>query len=85
MSELTERQKEIYDYIRERIAGGMPPTVREIGTQFGIRSPNGVLCHVDVLVKKGYITRDRFVSRGIRLVGQECCPTCGRDHEKGGE
>ena len=33
-SQLTERQKEIYEFIRERIEGrGFGPTVREIGEQ----------------------------------------------------
>lgn len=65
---LTRRQQEIYDYLVERIMKGLPPTVREIGSQFGIRSPNGVMCHLKALEKKGLITRDDHLSRAITLV-----------------
>src|SRR5262249_22882869 len=42
LSSLTERQKEIYHFIREKIESrGYGPTVREIGDGFGIQSPNG--------------------------------------------
>jgi repressor LexA len=65
----TERQREIYDFIRQSAAEwGYPPTVREIGEEFGIRSPNGVLCHLKALEKKGWIERDENVARGIRML-----------------
>lgn len=68
---LTERQEGIYEYIRGRILSGDPaPTVREIGEVFGIRSPNGVMCHLKALEKKGYIVRDEHLSRSIRLPGR---------------
>lgn len=68
---LTPRQEGIYEYIRGRILTGDPaPTVREIGENFGIRSPNGVMCHLKALEKKGYIVRDENLSRSIRLPGR---------------
>ena len=66
---LTKRQQEVYDFILERIrARGYGPTVREIGTEFDIRSPNGVMCHLVALVKKGLITREPNMSRAISVV-----------------
>ena len=68
---LTERQEEIYNYVRECILSGEPaPTVREIAAAFDIRSPNGVMCHLRALEKKGYIVRDENLSRSIRLPGR---------------
>src|SRR6266436_6042534 len=68
-SQLTERQKEIYDFIEEKIEGrGYGPTVREIGLAFGIKSPNGVMCHLKALEKKGLIIREGFSARAIQLV-----------------
>ena len=69
MSEsLTERQKEVYDMIRSLIMDrGYGPTVREIGEQFGIRSPNGVMCHLRALERKGLIRRSPNKSRAIEL------------------
>ncbi len=66
--ELTERQREIYDYIavtiRER---GYPPTIREIMEAFRIASTNGVRTTLAALEKKGHIRRRPMLSRGIEL------------------
>ncbi len=65
---LTKRQKEIYEFLKDKIMNrGYGPTVREIGSQFGIRSPNGVMCHLKALEKKGMITRESHMSRAIQL------------------
>jgi len=65
----TSRQMAIYEFIRDKIRSrGFGPTVREIGTAFKIRSPNGVVCHLKALERKGYITRGRNMSRAIELV-----------------
>jgi repressor LexA len=67
-SQLTERQREIYDFIREKIESrGYGPTVREIGQGFDIKSPNGVMCHLKALEKKGLIKREGFAARAIQL------------------
>jgi repressor LexA len=66
---LTERQREIYDFIRDKIESrGYGPTVREIGQGFDIRSPNGVMCHLKALEKKGLIKREGFSARAIQLI-----------------
>ncbi len=66
---LTPRQREIYFFIRSKIQGrGYGPTVREIGLQFLIKSPNGVMCHLKALQKKGLIHREPNMSRAIQLL-----------------
>jgi repressor LexA len=68
-SQLTDRQKEIYQFIRQKIEKrGYGPTVREIGEAFSIKSPNGVMCHLKALEKKGLITREEHAARAIQLV-----------------
>ncbi len=68
-STLTDRQREIYDFIREKIESrGYGPTVREIGLGFDIKSPNGVMCHLKALTTKGFILREGFSARAIQLV-----------------
>ncbi len=68
-SQLTDRQREIYDFIRDKIEGrGYGPTVREIGQGFDIKSPNGVMCHLKALEKKGLIKREGFSARAIQLI-----------------
>ena len=65
---LTPRQQEIYDFLHDKIMNrGYGPTVREIGAHFGIRSPNGVMCHLKALEEKGLITRESHMSRAIQL------------------
>lgn len=71
-SQLTPRQHEIYNFIRNKIEQrGYGPTVREIGTHFQIESPNGVMCHLKALVKKGLITRELKSARAIQLVDHQ--------------
>lgn len=67
-NQLTERQQKVYELIRRLILErGYGPTVREIGEQFGIKSPNGVMCHLRALEKKGLIRRSPNKSRAIEL------------------
>ncbi len=68
---LTKRQQDIYDFLKDKIMNrGYGPTVREIGTHFDISSPNGVMCHLRALEKKGLITRESHMSRAIQLTDQ---------------
>src|SRR5215218_3164970 len=70
-TELTTRQRDVFDFIREKITGrGYGPTVREIGDNFSISSPNGVMCHLKALQRKGLITREPNMSRAIQLLGE---------------
>jgi len=65
---LTEKQAGILAFIKSEIQGrGYPPTIREIGEEFGIRSTNGVRQVLLALEKKGYIKRRSQLSRGIEL------------------
>jgi repressor LexA len=102
-SQLTDRQREIYEFVRAKIHGheyapnvretirhlespldrekiekrGFPPTVRQIGQAFKISSPNGVMCHLKALEKKGLIAREGFSARGIQLVDDEHSAAAG--------
>lgn len=81
---LTKQQQTVYDFIREKIVSrGYGPTVREIGEFMNIKSPNGVMCHLRALERKGMISRTKNKSRAIeltesisRLVGA-CLPVNG--------
>lgn len=69
---LTERQREVLEFIRKTvIAKGYPPSIREIGQNFGIRSTNGVRGILQALERKGEIRRSPMLSRGIELVHPE--------------
>lgn len=67
--ELTDRQQEVLTFIEQfRNENGYPPTLRQIGKQFGISSTFGVKRHIDALVKKGYILVESNASRGITVL-----------------
>jgi repressor LexA len=79
---LTERQSMVFDFIRDRVQSlGYGPTVREIGEHFKISSPNGVMCHLRALEKKGLLHRvrkqDRAVARAIELAPEIVAETKG--------
>ncbi len=68
MNELTPRQEEILQLIREWTeTTGFPPTRAEIAQRFGFRSANAAEAHLKALAKKGALELLPGSSRGIRL------------------
>lgn len=70
MEYLTEKQREVFEYIK-RIIGerGVAPSVREIGQAVGLRSTSSVQYNLNALENAGYIVRDPNLKRTIRLTG----------------
>jgi repressor LexA len=69
MRELTARQQEILELIKQHIsATGFPPTRAEIADTLGFRSPNAAEEHLKALARKGVIELTSGASRGIRLM-----------------
>lgn len=65
----SELPQKILDFIRRFVAErGYPPSVRDIQEGVGISSTSVVKYNLNKLEKQGYITQDKKVSRGIRLV-----------------
>lgn len=66
---LTERQAEIFAYIvEELLRSGIQPSMREIAKQFGIRSPNAIMCHFHAIRRKGWIELSDTSNRSLRLL-----------------
>lgn len=73
-SPLTDRQRQVLDFVRRyRRRMGYGPSIREIGRALGIRSPNGVVCHLRVLARKGWIDR-RDSAEGRRAPARSIAP-----------
>ena len=73
---LTQRQRDILEFISSSIdQRGYPPTLREIGEHFGIRSTNGVSDHLKALEKKGFLAREDLKSRAMRPMGAGSGPS----------
>ena len=78
MRDLTRRQQEILDFILDSFRNdGFIPSVREICDFFGFASTNAVVCHLDALVKKGYIARRPGAARNIELAPDFLAPERG--------
>src|SRR5512132_365365 len=71
MKYLTERQRDILQFIRDfQKQRGVAPTHREICDHFGFSSYGTVYKHLSLLEKKGLIRRDWNQKRGVELVEQ---------------
>lgn len=69
MKDLTERQKDIFQFIKRNVNDkGYPPSVREIGNAVGLQSSSTVHGHLAKLENKGYIKRDPTKPRAIEIV-----------------
>lgn len=68
MKEMTNKQRDVYEFICQRIRSqGFPPTVREIGRNFEI-SVKGAYDHLKAIEKKGYIRCTSSKSRAIEVL-----------------
>jgi repressor LexA len=66
--DLTKKQEEVLEFIRERVReDGAPPTIREIGERFRFRSTGTVRDYLRALEKKGYLRLQGGRARGIEL------------------
>lgn len=68
-TELTQRQRETLVWVKDFIQeNGMPPTVREIGGAFGIKS-SSVFDLLAVLERKGHLRRSKRGARSLIVHG----------------
>src|SRR5213075_1391860 len=69
---ITARQRRVLDYIRRYFeVHGEPPTIAEIGKEFGMSSSASAHHVVSILEREGLIRRIPNVRRGIELVKEE--------------
>ena len=70
--ELTKKQQQIYDYIKDSIRQkGYPPSVREICKATDLSSTSSVHAHLKVLDERGYIRRDNYKNRSIEILEED--------------
>lgn len=69
MKPLTDKQKEVFKFIREYISRkNYPPSIREICAAFGLRSSSTAHLYLTALENKGYIRREPAKPRAIELL-----------------
>ena len=68
MTTLTDIQQEVFDFIRDKLAAGEPaPTLRELAAAFGWSSKRAAACHIEAIIKKGWLLSDPGKARSLRL------------------
>jgi len=62
-----QTRERILHFVRERLLGGRPPTVREVQEAFGFRSVQTAREHLELLVEQGRLAKEKGKARGYRL------------------
>jgi len=76
MTYLTERQRDVLQFIEDRIDhDGVAPTLQEIADAFGFRSTASAQKHVAHLERKGFLERRKHQKRGLVLASSDPAPT----------
>ena len=69
MRKVTENEKMVFVFIKDRIEEGYPPTVREICAEFGFKSTSTAHRYINNLTAKGLLEKGNNQNRAIRLTG----------------
>lgn len=69
MRKVTENEKMVFEFIKDRIEEGYPPTVREICAEFGFKSTSTTHRYINNLTAKGLLEKGNNRNRAIRLTG----------------
>ena len=69
MDVLTRKQQEVFVIIENFTrSSGYPPSVREVTARMGLSSAAGVHKHIKALVTKGYLSKEDFLSRSLKIL-----------------
>ena len=62
-------KRQVFEFIKDRIEEGYPPTVREICAEFGFKSTSTAHRYINNLTAKGLLEKGNNQNRAIRLTG----------------
>ena len=63
-----QTRKQVFNFVRDRLLKGFPPTVREVQEAFGFRSVQTAREHLEALVLEGRLTKIPGKARSYRLL-----------------
>lgn len=66
---LSENERKVFEYIKQRLEEGYPPTVREICGEFGFKSTSTAHRYITSLTEKGLLEKGDKQNRALKLVG----------------
>ena len=67
---MNEKEKRVFEYVKERIEEGYAPSIREICSALNIRSTSTAARYVKTLVSEGYLDKVDGCNRAIKLAGK---------------
>src|SRR5438552_12490089 len=68
MNELTGLQRRVFHFVRDKLVAGRPaPTAREVAAQFGWSSKRAAECHLEAIIRKGWLASEPGKARSLRL------------------
>lgn len=62
-----QTRQRVYDFVRDRVLAGEPPSVREVQAALGLRAVQSVQAHLEALVAEGRLLRTSGKFRSYRL------------------
>jgi repressor LexA len=65
-----ETRAKVYEFLRERLLAGAPPTVREVQAAFDFRSVESARAQLEALVRDGLLVKTPGKARSYRLADQ---------------
>jgi len=70
MTELTKTQRAVFDFVAAQLGAGRPaPTLRELAAKFRWGSKNAARCHLEAVIRKGWLAVESGKARSLRLAG----------------
>lgn len=66
---ITDNERRVFDFIKQRVEEGYPPTVREICAEFGFKSTSTAHRYINSLTEKGFLEKGSKQNRAIKLTG----------------
>jgi len=66
---ITENERKVFEFIKQRVEEGYPPTVREICSEFGFKSTSTAHRYINTLTEKGFLEKGSKQNRALKLVG----------------
>jgi repressor LexA len=68
MAELTDIQRQVFDFVHDLLSQGRPaPTLREVAAAFQWNSKRAAACHIEAIIRKGWLASEPGKARSLRL------------------
>ena len=67
---MNDKEKRVFDFVKERGENGIAPSIREICAALDIRSTSTAARYVNTLVAEGYLEKVDGCNRAIKLAGR---------------